>query len=191
MTTALSREELRHLHEIAVDRAQISEPKLFQAIADKLARMIAEASSVRQRGEKVFEWRIPLSIERYATKGKNAGKLLTFVLSPSLNVYSQMEAWQRKRLSSELDVRILAERHKWPDWPHRGRPRAVRVTRYSSAKPDEIAADSIGAKMPVDRLVIAGVLRGDRAEDLEREAHWEKAPPGHGSLLLEIYDLVI
>jgi hypothetical protein len=190
VTTALSREELKRLYEVAIDRAAVSDAAIFTAIADKIARIIAESSSVRQWGEKIFEWRLPLSIEKIRTKGAKAGQKMTVVLAPSLNVWGRLHPGQRAQLQSALDVRILAELHKWPQWRHMGRARGVRITRYSSQPPDEVAADSIGAKAPLDRLVAGGVLRGDALHDLERDPRWEKAPPGRGSLLLEVHEML-
>ena len=182
MPTSLTAAELRML-------CAMADASDYFELRDKLALMIAEASSVRQWGAKVFEWRLPLSVDVMRVRGKNAGKRVKVALCPTLNVFARLDPGQRAQLQKHLDPLILAELHKWPDWRHRGRGRAVRVTRYSSMPPDEVAADSIGAKAPLDRLVAAGVLRGDSAADLQREAAWQKAKPGHGCLLLEVHDL--
>lgn len=189
--TTLTREELRRLYEVVLDRSQVAaDPKLYQAIADKIAAIIAEMSAVRERGAQVFEWRLPLSIERYRVRGPKAGQKMTVVLCPSLNVYARMQVGQKARLSKELDVLIMAEMHKWPAWRHGGRQRYVRLTRHSSHELDEVSVDVIGGKCPIDRLVAAGVLRGDAQGDLQREANWERAKPGQGSLLIEVFEVI-
>jgi hypothetical protein len=180
--TSLTAAELRAL-------CSMADASDYFELRDKLALMIAERSAVREWGARVFSWCIPLTVERIATKGKSAGKAITIQLAPTLNIYSQQEPWQRTRTSNELDLRIMAELHKWPNWRHEGRARAVRVTRYSSHEIDEATVDCAGGKQPVDRLVHAGVLRGDAPADLEREGRWAKAPPGLGHLLVEVYEL--
>lgn len=70
-----------------------------------------------------------------------------------------------------------------------GRRRAVVVTRESSARPDEEALDSIGGKIPLDRLVQAGVLRGDSHDWLVRFGQWQRAKPGEGRVVVDVYEI--
>jgi hypothetical protein len=125
-----------------------------------------------------------------ATKGKHAGETMTMSLCPLLNVYGSLENWQRSRLYEAIDIRIMAERPRWPGCavPTKTTRRGVRVTRASSQEPDEASVD-VFAKVHVDRLVLAGILAGDTRSLLAREARWEKASPGKGSLLVDVYEL--
>lgn len=154
--------------------------------------MVAERASEREWGAKVYELRIPLSIPRVLVKGKRAGKTVHDPLAPTLNVYGSMKVFHRAALYKALDLRILAELTKWPRALLRGeeRARAVRVTRFSSAPTDESSVDVIGGKVPVDRLVQRGILAGDTGALLEREGQWQVAPPGEGSLLVEVFELL-
>lgn len=70
-----------------------------------------------------------------------------------------------------------------------GRRRAVVLTRESSGQPDEESLDACGGKIPVDRLVHAGVLRGDTPKWLVRYARWTQVPPGQGRVVVDVYDL--
>lgn len=71
-----------------------------------------------------------------------------------------------------------------------GRRRAVYVVRESSARPDEESLDGhLGAKIPVDRLVQAGVLRGDSHDWLVRYGTWKRAKPGEGRVVVDVYEI--
>jgi hypothetical protein len=71
-----------------------------------------------------------------------------------------------------------------------GRRRAVVITRESSVRPDEIAADPIGGKIPLDRLVQAGVLRGDSPQWLVRYCDWKAVSPGEGRVVVDVYEIL-
>lgn len=142
-------------------------------------------------GHKVLEWRFPLYRLHTLVRGKNKGKVRKKVLAPRLNEYASMQVFARAELYETLDFMILEATKAWPaaalvDHP---RPRAVRVTRFSSRKPDEISVDSIGGKIPLDRLVQAGVLMGDNSKQLQREAIWFPALPTAGEMLIEVFEL--
>ena len=71
-----------------------------------------------------------------------------------------------------------------------GRRRAVVVTRESSVRPDEESLDAhLGAKIPLDRLVQAGVLRGDSHDWLVRYGTWQRAKPGEGRVVVDVYEI--
>lgn len=71
-----------------------------------------------------------------------------------------------------------------------GRKRAVVVTRESLFRPDEESLDAhLGAKFPIDRLVQAGVLRGDSHTWLVRYGLWMFAPAGQGRVTVDVYDI--
>lgn len=198
--TELSIADLKILHD-AVNRwlgnSNSLEVPVLVALRDRLTRMVAERAGQRAWGSVVFRLVLPfykIGTPYVALRGKNAGKTVTpakMDLAPRLNVYGSLAPWQRVKLYRELDVRIMAEMGKWPDCRLAGRPRprAVRVTRYSSVMPDEITVDVIGGKVPVDRLVHAGILMGDSAQQLVRDARWVRASPGAGQLLVEVHEL--
>lgn len=71
-----------------------------------------------------------------------------------------------------------------------GRRRAVVVTRESSVRPDEESLDAhLGAKVALDRLVQAGVLRGDTHDWLVRYGTWQRAKPGEGRVVVDVYEI--
>lgn len=70
-----------------------------------------------------------------------------------------------------------------------GRRRVVVVTRASRSRPDELSVDIIGGKIPIDRLVVAGVLRGDTDEWLARYPMWKSAKAGEGSVTIDVYEI--
>ena len=71
-----------------------------------------------------------------------------------------------------------------------GRRRAVFVTRESSVRPDEESLDAhLGSKVALDRLVHAGVLRGDSHDWLVRYGTWQRAKPGEGRVVVEVYEI--
>ena len=41
-----------------------------------------------------------------------------------------------------------------------------------------------------DRLVQAGILRGDSHDDIQREAFWKSAPPGKGCVVIDVFELI-
>ena len=70
-----------------------------------------------------------------------------------------------------------------------GEPEAATVvTRYSAVRPDEISVDIVGGKAPIDRLVLAGVLRGDSQQWLERDADWQKVDQNEGRVVIEVFE---
>jgi hypothetical protein len=71
-----------------------------------------------------------------------------------------------------------------------GRRRIVSVTRYSSREPDEpTSPDSIGGKVPIDRLVRAMILRDDNRKWVERHGQWIKCAPRSGRVVVEVYEM--
>lgn len=132
-------------------------------------------------------------------------------LAPTLNVYASMRPWQRAQLRKYLS-REFSEA-LWRNAPRvallgvvrgpskrRGMPgpvidegqsrrRLVVVTRYSSVMPDETSCDSIGGKAPIDMLVRMGILRDDSPKWCDRTARWERAKPGEGRFVLEVYEI--
>lgn len=142
------------------------------ALKDKLRTMLAERAGELEWGECVF--RVTFSLEE----------------SPTLNRYGSMKPWMQAKLRKVVDLRLMAEFMAWPKCrlavPCK---RGVAVTRHSSAAPDEIGIDVIGGKIAVDRLVQAGILGGDTAKHVERRAAWKPAPPGKGSLVVEVFEL--
>jgi len=70
-----------------------------------------------------------------------------------------------------------------------GRKRKIVLTRFSSMEPDEIATDSIGGKIPLDRLSHACIIRDDCRKWIERNAKWTKVPPKQGKVTVEVYEL--
>jgi hypothetical protein len=135
-------------------------------------------------------------------------------LAPTLNAYAatKRHKWQMANLNREVDQLIMIAKAAWPSWrmddlavrhQHQivtgklrtkerrtgGRRRLVLVTRYSSREPDEVSADVCGGKLPLDRLKHAEIIVDDNRKWLAREAHWCKAPPSKGRVVISVYEL--
>ncbi len=139
-------------------------------------------------------------------KGQGPAKVVP-LSAPTLNEYNGLDPWQKEALRKEYDAEIGRLKVAWPSWScgvtervvavkgkaktlrEGGRRRAVVLTRESSGQPDEEALDACGGKIPVDRLVHAGVLRGDTPKWLVRYARWTQVPPGQGRVVVDVYDL--
>lgn len=151
------------------------------------------------------EFRKKLGVKRLK-KGEGPA-ISVLVWAPTLNEYNGLDSRQKEQLRKAIDARIVETREGWPDWHagfregasvargkvrvarEGGRRRAVVVTRYSSRRVDEVSVDVCGGKMPIDRLVLAGVLRGDTDEWLVREAAWVPVAPGHGKVVVDVYEI--
>jgi hypothetical protein len=146
----------------------------------------------------VFVLTLPLEAPGgYAKTGKAKRPIK---LAPTLNEYNGMKPWVKSLSRQAVDrwihdqIQVAAAKAGSSTLDYamgcltaRARRRIV-VTRYSSRQPDEIACDIIGGKIPIDRLVKAGVLAGDSAKWLEREARWVRCKPGEGKLVVEIFE---
>lgn len=160
----------------------------------------AEAMPVR---EPVFRLVLPID----PVKVLSGRKCLDVELAPTMNQYASMPGWKRAIARKTVDQRIAAARFVWARWSADkkvdrrivggklrekvvgGKRRLVVVTRRSSRRVDESSVDVMGGKLPIDRLVLAGVLAGDSAKWLERRARWEPAPTGQGEVVIEVFEL--
>mgnify|MGYP000981077100 CR=1 FL=1 len=130
------------------------------------------------------------------------------LFAPTLNEYNAMEPWKKGDLCDLFDAEIDRRKRDFPAWScgsidrrvqgkggkertvrEGGRKRIVVVTRESSVRPDELALDLLGGKIPIDRLVIASVLRGDSATWLARYCDWKSAPPGEGKVTIDVHEV--
>ncbi len=131
--------------------------------------------------------------------------------APLMNEYNGMRPFQKEELRAEFDAEIERLKKHWPAWscgcvdkliPKKkgsqetkvyregGRKRIVVVTRESVRRPDEESLDGhLGGKIPIDRLVQAGVLRGDSHDWLARYGIWTPAPKGEGRVLVDVYEV--
>lgn len=153
---------------------------------------------------RVFAIELPIDdvVLRYSMKSQVHGSI-----TPTMNEFSSMPGWKKGLVRGALDKRIVLQLRQG-GWPRgrgvgevraklvrgkaktevvTGERRVVVVTRHSSRRVDELSVDVIGGKVPVDRLVIAGILAGDSAKWLERVARWERAAPGEGKLAIEVF----
>jgi len=138
-------------------------------------------------------------------------------LAPTMNEYARARPWDHARVQDAVDAAVLAARARWSGWhagfteraetkrrkptPKNpatsrifirrtgGRRRLVRVARESSREPDELTCDVLGGKVPIDRLVQAGVLVGDSRKWIEREGVWRPANPKQGRVIFEVFDI--
>lgn len=145
--------------------------------------------------------------------GKGEGPKKPKLLSaPTLNEYNALEPWKKGEVCDALDEAIGKLKVDWPRWhcgmtnrtvlgtrgkaagkakvvKEGGRRRAVVLTRESSVRPDEMSADVLGGKCPIDRLVQAEVLRGDSPQWLVRYADWKQVPPEEGRVIIEVFEI--
>ncbi len=70
-----------------------------------------------------------------------------------------------------------------------GRVRIVEFTRHSTKEVDEPAIDILGGKLLIDRLVWAGVIRGDSGADILRRGRWVYAAPKQGFVKVSVYEV--
>lgn len=154
--------------------------------------------------ERVFSVEFPIrsSLSKGALSARSG-----VAWAPTLNEYNGLEPWQKALLRKSTDWAIAAELSKWPRW-HAGfaeeadvfkgkirirriggNKRTVYVTRESAKEPDERnSADSIGAKMALDRLVHAGVLVDDSRKWITRSAAWKKVARGSGRVIIDVWE---
>ena len=132
--------------------------------------------------------------------------------APTLNEYAQLDNWQRTKIRrailNEIDAYLAA------GWVYgnqradmgvkrmpgrrgmlgklvsvgKGRKRIVEVIRKSGREPDEISADSIGGKIPIDQLVRAGILVDDSPKWCERKAHWVRADGKYQTVIVSVWE---
>lgn len=129
--------------------------------------------------------------------------------APTLNEYAALRPWQCRQLRDAIDGCLLVATSKARlsalsmgilRAPSKGgklgallsagssRKRIVVVTRRSSAAMDEISADTIGGKMPIDRLVHWGILREDSERWCERRVRFEKCKRGRELVLIQVHE---
>ena len=167
-------------------------------------------------GVQVF--RFTLAIGNTSTGGRRQHPLLqathrycprrALAWAPTMNELNGLVGWQKAQLREAIDWKITEARHRYPSADmgikrlagkkgrigrliERGnaRPRIVHVKRESSRKPDEVSADVIGGKVPIDRLRHAGILFDDSEKWCIREAHWQQVPPDRGRVIIEVFEL--
>ena len=137
---------------------------------------------------------------------KGVGPKVVYALhAPTMNEYNGLDKRQKEQLREATDAAILEAKTRWAwnmgvvrrtilernkpkDVVEGGRRRVVVVNRFSSAPPDELSCDAIGGKIPIDRLVLADVLRGDTTEWLGRVPVWTMAPRERGLVRVDVYE---
>ena len=180
--------------------------------------LIKAGSELAASNPGTLVFRLELPTEPFPIRRGRTSKPVHLHLAPTMNEYAGQTAWMRALVRKELDERIAVAKFSFPRWScspkksHRwvadrvtakgrvipgavrsvvfgGDHRIVRVTRRSSRRLDEPSTDAIGGKIPIDRLAIADILAGDSAKWISRQAVWEAADPGEGSILLEVFAL--
>lgn len=144
-------------------------------LRDKTTVMIATHAGKIERGAKVLEWRIPKEI------------------APTMNEWGFWQMWRKGRARKDLEDRLrpMIAASKGADLCGAQKMRWVRVTRFTlqPKNVDDAAIDAIGGKMPVDTLVRKGVLAGDTATLLKREAIVAKTSRGNTHVLVEVFEI--
>lgn len=191
---------LRHAVEVAYE-----EPRT------ELLEKIAAAIATFEPGALVFQLEFALwSAVALARRRRRSGLEAPpppRLWAPTLNEYKGIKSYELAKLRTAVDEAILRARVKFPHWGcgvvetmqlvrgkpvrHRsgGRRRLVLVERESNRPPDELSTDAIGGKVPIDRLVAAGVLRDDNRDWLLRDARWRQASRGEGRVIVSVFEL--
>jgi hypothetical protein len=181
VSTSLTKAELRTIREtlapLLVPPARpLTAEQMVQvgAVLERVDHVIANTRPAPERGELVFEWRVP---REWAL---------------TLNQYAHKKGWAKKKLRAEMDAAILALLPAFPKAPTHGsqQPRWLRATRFSTKVVDDVSVDVLGGKMATDALVRCGVLADDDSTHLIREARSEKTKPGNTHLLMQVYMVV-
>jgi hypothetical protein len=180
-----------------------------QAIRGKLATKLF--GSAKKARAAVKSWTsLPAGVAVPFAKGEITTDWAPIVLNlaPTMNVLRGMPVFSKQKARKAIGERIAAERVRWPKsaWSGRrekvrhgtsarvspvgGERRLVRVTRFSSRRPDDVSPDVIGAKLAIDRLVEAGILGDDSDAWCAREGRWKPARTGEGFLRIEVYELL-
>lgn len=143
-------------------------------VIEKAHHLIATTRAAPERGELIFEWRVP---REHAL---------------TLNQYAQAKGWQKKKLAAAMDDAIQKLLPLYPKALLHGAKtkRWLRATRFSTKVTDEVTVDVLGGKMPCDRIVRAGILADDDAAHVIREARSEKTKPGNTHLLVQVFTIV-
>jgi hypothetical protein len=141
--------------------------EVISALTAELESMVSA-----ERGRKVLEWRVRTS------------------LAPTLNQYAFMKTWQRMAIRKALDADLAGIIANVKDSHAGKRVRCLRVTRFTTQPKtiDDVAADAIGGKMPIDSLVRLGVFYDDKPAFMVREAHVTKTTPGNTHVLFEVFE---
>jgi hypothetical protein len=141
--------------------------EVITALSTELESMVSA-----ERGRKVLEWRVRTN------------------LAPTLNQYAFMKTWQRMAIRKALDADLAGIIANVKDSHAGKRVRCLRVTRFTTQPKtiDDVAADAIGGKMPIDSLVRLGVFYDDKPAFMVREAHVLKTTKGNTHLLFEVFE---
>ena len=143
-------------------------------VIGKVHHLIASTRAAPERGELVFEWRVP---REWAL---------------TLNAYAHKKGWAKKKLRNDLDAAVRALLPSFPRALMHGsqQRRWLRATRFSPKVVDDVSVDVVGAKMSTDSLVRCGVLADDDPKHLIREARMERTKPGNTHLLMQVWTVV-
>ena len=188
------------------ERLDEEAPQLGQHVFRLVCMLGTEARALQAQNQKERKAMREQLGKKALPKGVGPAKVNP-VFAPSLNEWNSLNPWQKTALRDATDKAIADAKDGWPHWPcgsvfrtvmekkearvvqEGGRKRAVVITRESSVRPDELSVDVLGGKCPVDRLVHAGVLRGDTARWLVRYCNWRPAARGDGRVIVDVYEV--
>jgi len=202
-------DDLRTIHELLAPAA---------TTPPQLLAVIETAITLHSPGVQVFHLELPTGAEerdRVKARKKSGLGAKVVAWAPSMNEYSGMLGWQRAKIRTAIDTFIKDSIPHWPNWfaGHKteakivdkkkglatvkvvvktrigGRKRMVRVTRFSPRKLDELSVDIIGGKIPLDRLVEAGILVDDDPIALIRETAWYPCGDSQPRVVIEVFEL--
>lgn len=140
---------------------------------EKIAKLYELVKDQPERGEKVFEWRVPRDL---ALTG---------------NAYAGSRGWKKHKDRKLIAMTIQQLLPSFPKALLHGaeKRRWIRGTRFSTKLVDECALDLIGCKLVIDQLKHAGLIHDDSEKFLHREARQEKCKPGQTHLLVELFEM--
>lgn len=153
--------------------------------------------AARARGDYSFAW-APTMNEYSGLPGWQKARLRTAIDELLVIAGTRWDGWQMgiRRMppnpkTGSPGKLITTGRGKNRVPVGRPRRRIIRLTRFSRTPPDEPGSvDSIGGKIPLDRLVAYGVLVDDSERWCMREASWVAAPAGEGRIVAEVFEML-
>jgi hypothetical protein len=180
VTAAFTKAEL---HQIAEHLASLRPPGPRPLTAEQLVRLdavvqkthhlIATTRAAPEKGEMVFEWRVPR--EWTAVKsGKGMPKWILGKIKTSLgdDARKLLAKWRNADL-------CLARRRRW-----------VQVRRFSDKKPDRPhCPDCLGARQAIDTLKDIGVIVDDSTEWTVDDTNWIKCKRGQTHVIVRVFEI--
>lgn len=142
-------------------------------VIGKVQGLYASVRAAPERGEMVFEWRVPREWAPIKS-GKGVRK------------------WVLGKIKDQLGD---AARQLLPSWPHADlcfarKRRWVQVRRYSDKKPDRPhCPDCLGARQAIDTLKDLGIIVDDNTEWTVDDSDWIQCKRGQTHVVVRVFEV--